>query len=151
VFPGEPLEEMRAKVRAEIERHFKLEIGRPELLNRIGENIIVFDFIRSEIAEEILDSMIARVLEDVRTEQGVEFTLAPSARAALAKICLTDLSNGGRGVRNQLEAHFVNPLARAAFRLDMRVGERLVVESLEQASGVTSLVIAPGATVQRGA
>ena len=55
VFPGEPLEEMRAKVRAEIERQFKLEIGRPELLNRIGENIIVFDFIRSEIAEEILE------------------------------------------------------------------------------------------------
>ena len=151
VFPGEPLEEMRAKVRAEIERHFKLEIGRPELLNRIGENIIVFDFIRSEIAEEILDSMITRVLEDVRTEQGVEFALAPSARAALAKICLADLSNGGRGVRNQLEAHFVNPLARAAFGLDMRVGERLVVESIEQAGGVTSLIIAPGATVHRGA
>ena len=142
VFPSEPLEEMRAKVRAEIERHFKLEIGRPELLNRIGENIIVFDFIRSDIAEEILDAMLARILADVRAEQGVEIVLAPAARAALAEICLADLSNGGRGVRNQLEAHFVNPLARAAFALDMRAGKRLTVESVEQAGGVTSLAIA---------
>jgi ATP-dependent Clp protease ATP-binding subunit ClpA len=149
VCPSEPLDEMRAKVRAEIERHFKLEIGRPELLNRIGENIIVFDFIRGDVAQEILDAMLARVLEDVRSEQGVEIVLAAPARAALAAICLADLSNGGRGVRNQLEAHFVNPLARAAFALDMRAGERLLIESIEQADGVTSLEFARSETAHK--
>jgi len=149
VFPGEPFEKMRAKVRAEIERHFKLDIGRPELLNRIGENIIVFDFIRGDVAQEILDAMTARILEDVRTEQGVEIVLTPPARAALAAICLADLSNGGRGVRNQLEAHFVNPLARAAFALDMRAGECLLIEDIGQAGGVTSLKIARSETAHR--
>ena len=149
VFPGEPFEEMRAKVRAEVERHFKLEIGRPELLNRIGENIIIFDFIRSDVAQEILDAMLARVLEDVRTEQGVEIVVAPPARGALAAICLADLSNGGRGVRNQLEAHFVNPLARAAFALDMRPGDRLLIEGITQEAGVTSLKTARSESAHR--
>ena len=35
----------KAKVRAGIEKHFKSVLNRPEILNRIGENIIVFDFI----------------------------------------------------------------------------------------------------------
>jgi hypothetical protein len=35
-------------------------------------------------------------------------------------------------VRNQLEAHFVNPLARAAFALDTHAGERLLVEGIER-------------------
>ena len=46
VRPDEPFETVQKKVRAEIERHFKLVLNRPEILNRIGENIIVFDFIR---------------------------------------------------------------------------------------------------------
>src|SRR4051794_39278696 len=44
VTPEQPFEEVRRKVRAEIKTHFKMVLNRPELLNRIGENIIVFDF-----------------------------------------------------------------------------------------------------------
>jgi ATP-dependent Clp protease ATP-binding subunit ClpA len=144
--PGDPFEDMQGKVRGEIERHFKLEIGRPELLNRIGENIIVFDFIRQDVARDILSAMLARVLEDVRAEQNVEIAIAPGARAALAELCLADLSNGGRGVRNQVEVHFVNPLARAAFALELRGGERLCVESVAHTGGVTSLNLVLAAT-----
>ncbi len=139
VSSSETFDEMRAKVRAEIERHFKLEIGRPELLNRIGENIIVFDFIRPNVAQQIFESMLERVIEDVRTEQGVEIAVDPEARAGLATICLADLSNGGRGIRNQVEAHFVNPLARALFGLEPQSGERILVEEIAQDVGVTSL------------
>ena len=34
-----PYEEVAMKVRSAIEDYFKLELGRPEILNRIGENI----------------------------------------------------------------------------------------------------------------
>ena len=139
VSSSETFDEMRAKVRAEIERHFKLEIGRPELLNRIGENIIVFDFIRPTVAQQIFESMLERVIEDVRTEQGVEIAVKAEARAALATICFADLSNGGRGIRNQVEAHFVNPLARALFGLEPQSGERILVEEIALDAGVTSL------------
>src|SRR5580765_703034 len=57
VSPDDLFETVRAKVWTEIERHFKLELGRPEILNRIGENIVVFDFIRGEVAREIFDAI----------------------------------------------------------------------------------------------
>ncbi|MBO4548862.1 MAG: ATP-dependent Clp protease ATP-binding subunit, partial [Abditibacteriota bacterium] len=38
VFPEMPYEEVRRQVREGIENYFKLQLGRPEILNRIGEN-----------------------------------------------------------------------------------------------------------------
>jgi ATP-dependent Clp protease ATP-binding subunit ClpA len=114
VTPDQPFEEVRRRVRLEIESHFKLVLNRPELLNRIGENIIVFDFIRPEIAVRIFDQMVDDTLHNVG-EAGYVVTIVPEVREALRAICLADLSNGGRGIRNQLESHLINPLARALF------------------------------------
>ena len=117
VTPSDAFDTVRGRVLEEIERHFKLVLNRPEILNRIGDNMIVFDFIRPDVAGEILELMIGGVLEGVR-EQGISITLAPRAHEALAQVCLEDLSNGGRGIRNKVELHLVNPLARALFDAD---------------------------------
>lgn len=114
VTPAQPFEDVQAKVRAEIDSHFKLVLNRPEILNRIGDNIIVFDFIRPDIAARIFDSMVQSILRDA-VESGYRLTLTPVATAALRQLCTSDLSNGGRGIRNKLEAHLINPLARALF------------------------------------
>jgi hypothetical protein len=132
-------ETIRSKVRAEIEKHFKIDIGRPELLNRIGENIIVFDFIRANTAREILKTMVSQVIRDLHLEQGVEITLSQEAQSQLEELCLSDLSNGGRGIRNQVEAHFINPLARALFDLTTEAGSSWDVEGVEAARSATSL------------
>ncbi len=139
--PNEPLDEIRLKVRAEIERHFKLEIARPEILNRIGENVIVFDFIRQPVAQEILHLMVDRVLEDVKTGQQLEISFKPEAAANLCELCLRDLSNGGRGIRNQVEVHLVNPLARALFAFDPQPGARISITSLTHERGITALTL----------
>ncbi|MFY9642037.1 MAG: AAA family ATPase [Rhodomicrobium sp.] len=138
---NEPLDEIRLKVRAEIERHFKLEIARPEILNRIGENVIVFDFIRQPVAQEILQLMVDRVLEDVKTGQQLAISFTPEASASLSELCLRDLSNGGRGIRNQVEVHLVNPLARALFALDPKPGARISITSLAHERGITALTL----------
>ena len=39
-----PYEEMSKKIRQAIENYFKINLGRPEILNRIGENIVVYDY-----------------------------------------------------------------------------------------------------------
>jgi ATP-dependent Clp protease ATP-binding subunit ClpA len=54
------------------------------------------------------------VLGDVRA-LGFDVTISEGALASLRQLCLEDLSNGGRGIRNQVEAHLVNPLSRALF------------------------------------
>ena len=143
VTAGDDFEAVRAKVRAEIDRHFKQVINRPELLNRMGENIIVFDFIREDIAREILEGMIAGTLGDL-ARQDVTITLAPEARRTLEQLCLADLSNGGRGIRNRVEAHLVNPLARLMFETNAGPGSRLTVSAIEADNKVTRLVAEVG-------
>ena len=130
VEPDEPFETVRAKVESEIERHFKLVLNRPEILNRIGENIIVFDFIRPEVAEQIFEQMVDSIFADLR-EQRLEIELALEARKTLRDICLKDLSHGGRGIRNQLEARLLNPLSRALFDLDAQPGSHFVIQALD--------------------
>ena len=140
--PDEAIDDIRSKVRSEIARHFQLEIARPEILNRIGENIIVFDFIRPEVARDILHLMIGRVVEDLRAEQGITLSISPAAEQQLAAICLADLGNGGRGIRNPVEVHLVNPLARALFDLEPKAGEKVVVDGISRDGGITTLSLA---------
>jgi ATP-dependent Clp protease ATP-binding subunit ClpA len=117
VGPELSFEEVRSRVRSEIESHFNLVLNRPEILNRIGENIIVFDFIRPAIAGKIFAGMVAAVLADARAS-GRDVTISDEAMAALRHLCIADLANGGRGIRNKIEAHLINPLARSLFDLD---------------------------------
>src|SRR5262249_33969152 len=93
-------DEMQTKVRAQIERHFKLDIRAPDLLNRIGENIIVLDFIRPALAEQIFETILTRTISDIRRDQRIDVRIGPAALKALKAHCLRDLSNGGRGIRN---------------------------------------------------
>lgn len=129
VSPSEPYSIVKERVEAEIDRHFKLVLNRPEILNRIGENIIVFDFIREDIATQIFEQMLAGIDVDLQA-QGLAIDICDSAKDCLRSICLNDLSNGGRGIRNQVEAHLVNPLSRALFDLDVKPGIRFRVDSI---------------------
>jgi len=129
VQPGDEFETIQKRVLSEIQRHFKLVLNRPEILNRIGENIIVFDFIRGDVANEIFDQMIRAVLDDIAS-QGVTVEFEDESLAALKERCLSDLSNGGRGIRNQIEAHLINPLARGLFDQDAKAGDRFVLTGL---------------------
>ena len=119
VLPEQPYEEVRSRVRVEIANHFKLVLNRPEILNRFGENVIVFDFIRPEVAERIFASMVEGVLRDA-SAAGYSVTIGKEAKETLRRLCTADLSNGGRGIRNMIEAHLINPLARALFDSDIR-------------------------------
>lgn len=130
VIPGESFEAVQSKVLAEIDRHFKQVLNRPEILNRIGENIIVFDFIRQDVAEEIFSQMVGNTFTDLR-ERNLDIQISDNARQSLHDLCLKDLSNGGRGIRNQLEANLLNPLSRALFDQDAQQGESLIISSLD--------------------
>jgi ATP-dependent Clp protease ATP-binding subunit ClpA len=130
VLPGEAFEQVQNKVHSEIDRYFKLVLNRPEILNRIGENIIVFDFIREGVAVQIFEQMVNATFDDLQG-QNLFIELAPQARQTLHNLCLQDLSNGGRGIRNQLEARLLNPLSRALFDQDAQPGEHFTITELD--------------------
>ena len=143
VSPEDSFADVREKVRAEIEHHFKTVLNRPEILNRIGDNVLVFDFIRPSIADEIFDAMVARVLSDVAVNQHVDVALDEPSRAQLQELCLADLSNGGRGIRNKVETHLINPLARAFFECAPAPRSAFEIKDLSiGADGVTAIHLA---------
>jgi ATP-dependent Clp protease ATP-binding subunit ClpA len=138
VSANDDFEVVQKKVKGEIENHFKSALNRPELLNRIGDNVIVFDFIRENIASDIFDGMYKSLLSDLQSQLGIEISLCPDALDSLKKACLADLSNGGRGIRNKVESNLINPLARAMFDGNAASGEKFEVTSIE-AGQVVSL------------
>jgi ATP-dependent Clp protease ATP-binding subunit ClpA len=132
VTPEDDVDEVQRKIRAEIVNHFTVALNRPELLNRIGDNILIFDYVRPSIARAIYDGMVRSILDDCNARQGIEVVLSEPAQDALRGLCLADLSNGGRGIRNRLEAHLVNPLGRTIFDGSIASGTTLVVRGIQQ-------------------
>ncbi|MDR3351493.1 MAG: AAA family ATPase [Zoogloeaceae bacterium] len=145
VRPGDDYPTVEKKVRAAIADHFKFYLSRPELLNRIGDNIVVFNFITPPVAERIFTGMLENIMRRVREEHDLMLELAPAARAQLLRWCVADLAHGGRGIGNQLESRFINPLARALFALDLTQHTHIRVTELhENAERIVSLVLADG-------
>jgi len=134
--------EVERKVRAEIESFFKTQINRPEILNRIGENVVVFDFIRPDVGVQIFDKMVANIIERLAETQKISVALPDEVKTTLRNQCLRDLSNGGRGVGNQLEAWLINPLGRALFDGNIAEGASVVVRSVELVGGVPTIEFA---------
>ena len=87
------------------------DIGRPELLNRLGDdNIVVFQFIDKRDAEIICDYKLDQICRTIREEKGIEIH-SDGARDVLHRKAVLERANGGRGVGNMLEREFLNPLA----------------------------------------
>ena len=139
VRPGDPYAQVEAKVRGAIGDYFKFRLSRPEILNRIGDNIVVFDFIAPEVGRQIFAGMLGNVARRLQEEFGLQLALADSARDALQARCLADLSNGGRGIGNEIESAFINPLSRALFGLDLAGRQRATVTALREQDKVVTL------------
>ncbi|MDR2365781.1 MAG: AAA family ATPase, partial [Zoogloeaceae bacterium] len=130
VAPDDPYERVEARVKGAIADYFKYRLSRPELLNRIGDNIVVFNFISAPVAERIFTGMLENVTKRVQEEHKLQLEFAPAALEQLKIWCVSDLSNGGRGIGNQLEACLINPLARALFTLDLQGRDGVMVKEL---------------------
>jgi hypothetical protein len=132
-------EDLRAKVLEAVGKHF-LEIRRPELLNRIGKNnIVVFDFIRKDIAEQILRKMLENILQRVQETHRFELKMSgfpeplpegPSAYAELKKYTGEHLEHGGRGIGNELDRVLVNPLSDKLWEIIPLPGSKWLIESI---------------------
>jgi len=117
-----------------IDDFFKYEINRPEILNRIGKNIVVFDFIRPETAERIFETMLGNILFRLEDTHGIILDIDEEIKKKLIDYVCSDLSMGGRGIGNNLEEILVNPLSRALFDEKIHSGEneRIRLEEIQK-------------------
>ena len=134
-----PYSEVQTRVRSAIEDYFNLELGRPEILNRIGENIVVFDYIRKEAAELILQSQVNKIISRLREQKNIRILIEDFAYNSLKEAAIFDLSNGGRGIGNQVENLLINPLSRWLFDNEITGDAEIVIEGFNTSANPPSL------------
>lgn len=129
--PGEPYEEVCAKVKESMKAYFK-----PEFLGRVGNNVVVFDYIGDSAAAEIVEQKVDAVNDTVSKQHGVEILLDPECVAYLVSKALSDevKEKGGRGIGNLIESDYLNALSDYLF--DNRCGEGTMLRAVADASGV---------------
>jgi ATP-dependent Clp protease ATP-binding subunit ClpB len=131
VRPGMPYAELESSMRRAITDHFATQLGRPELLNRFGDNFVIFDFIGAEAASQIFEGQLRNILHRVAEEHRITVRLGTEVHAQLLARCTEDRSRGGRGIGTALESHLINPLARALFDGDHAPGPEVEIVSLD--------------------
>ena len=109
---------VKEKITDGVKAYFKHVLGRPELLNRIGQNIIVFDFIREPVMRQILERKIFKSIQTLVQERWkLQVEFAPVVLDTLVDIGKHDVASGGRGMGNLAEAALLNPLSRVMFNI----------------------------------
>ncbi len=117
-------------VKGAVQKHFREDLGRPELLGRLGDNIVVFHPMHGKVAESLVENFIEIILSNVRIRVGNTVELSQRVRAQLMELATQQdvLANGGRGITTCLEEHLVNPLGRLLFDIDER--ETILIEEI---------------------
>jgi ATP-dependent Clp protease ATP-binding subunit ClpA len=109
--------EFEREILGNVRHHFEHTLKRPELLNRLGGNIVVFQYIDEPTAQGIFRTQLDNITGHMERQGGLKLDVLPEARKVLAELCTRDRRNGGRGIGMKLETHLINPLAREVFDL----------------------------------
>jgi ATP-dependent Clp protease ATP-binding subunit ClpB len=142
ITPGMAYDEIEQRLKTAVSNHFTSVLNRPELLNRFGDNIVIFDFIGPKAAARIFDIQLNNICRRVAEEHRFTLTLAGDVLETLQKWCTSELEKGGRGIGMALESHFVNPLARALFDREYAPGSRVTVTGIRREGSIVELSLA---------
>lgn len=120
---AERQQSVREHFLASVEKFFLFEISRPELLNRIGSNIVPFNYIDSvETQREIVSSHLTRIAEEFKEKyraNSFQLTIDPAVPAFMTSRYGDKMTQfGGRGITNALEVEIVRVLAREVLRAE---------------------------------
>jgi DNA polymerase III delta prime subunit len=130
ISPNMEYPKIKEKLLYAIQDYFKFKISRPEILNRIGENIVVFDFIRPKDARLIMNKMINNLKYKLEDERKIKLELTPQVEQEIYMEIIKDLSMGGRGIGNRLELILINPLTQLLFKIFPEEGSTVTITQL---------------------
>ncbi|MGW0823822.1 AAA family ATPase [Streptomyces sp. NPDC002845] len=109
--------EFEREILGNVRHHIEHTLKRPELLNRLGGNIVVFQYIDEPTAQRIFTGQLRNIADHMERQSGLRLKVLPEAEKVLSNLCTEDRRNGGRGIGMKLETHLINPLARKVFGL----------------------------------
>jgi len=108
--------DVEEKIKAEIKIFFGSKLGRPEIFNRFGDNFVVFDFIKKEVAGKIIEKNLIIIQENLKKLKSITLTYDDSFIYGFLELCSKDnLEMGGRGIVNKIETEIKNGLTNYIF------------------------------------
>ena len=109
-------ESIEEKIKLEIKYFFGSKLGRPEIFNRFGDNFVVFDFIRPEVAGKIVQKNLSVIKDNLRKLRNIALEYDDEFIISFVEVCAKDnLEMGGRGIVNRIETHIKNGLTNFMF------------------------------------
>lgn len=127
-----PVEVKKAFVDA-VRKHFVEELHRPELLNRIGNNIVAFNFINEpDVFVNIAKSKFQAVESFVHERYKAYLKFEDEQATFLAIAKKSGVQNGGRGMLNIMESAIIDPLSEYIFdRAEMLGGRTIIIKLVD--------------------
>ena len=117
LFGQDNYEQMEIKIKAEIKNFFALKLGRPEIFNRFGDNFVVFDFIRPEVAESIFENNMSVIKRNLSNLKNIVLEYDQNfVKDFILIYAMDNLDMGGRGIINRIETHIKNGLTNFMFK-----------------------------------
>jgi ATP-dependent Clp protease ATP-binding subunit ClpA len=114
---SDTFESMEGKIKSEIKNFFGSKLGRPEIFNRFGDNFVVFDFIRPEIAGKIVQKNISIIKDNLKKLRDITLDYDDDFINGFVEVCAKDnLEMGGRGIVNRIETYIKNGLTKFMFK-----------------------------------
>jgi len=104
-------------------------IGRPELLNRLGDGIVVFDVLREEHVRGIAAKFLGSLAQNLRRRHDVDMTYDESV-TDWVRTWMAEGDNmlfGGRRIKTLIETRIVTPLSRWVFVTEPRPGQEVAL------------------------
>jgi ATP-dependent Clp protease ATP-binding subunit ClpA len=134
-----PYEEVEKKVIEGIQNYFHQK-GKPEVLNRIGKNLIVFNFIQPEAGIEIMQSQINKICHTIEETQRITISLTKNAWEKIGEKVLSNLDEGGRGVGNVVEEYFITPVSNYIFDYNVGKDDKINISDILVENGIPKLI-----------
>ncbi|MDR1484875.1 MAG: AAA family ATPase [Planctomycetaceae bacterium] len=125
------VEEIKNDFIEKVKEHFTEELKRPELLNRIGNNIVPFNFITDDrFLFAIAKAKIKPIKETLKEKYKITDMLFENEQRAFTAIFSSlDKSMGGRSVLNEIVKKVIDPLSLFLFEQDEKdyINKKIII------------------------
>jgi ATP-dependent Clp protease ATP-binding subunit ClpB len=121
-----------------VEAHFRYVLQRPELLGRIGDNIVAFHYLTDEVGRSLVGRYLDNIRQRTREEHDMALEIPQPVADWIADRCIADMSLGGRGIGQTLDTVFVNPLGRALIQHDSAIA---IVDRVSERDGLYEVTL----------
>ncbi len=124
-------ETIKENVMINIKNYFEKELSRPEILNRFGNNFVIFDYIRSDAIDVIVKSKISKIISNLKNIHNVTVDIDDCVIDYIKTSSVGMLEFGGRGIVNLIEDVLINPLSKVFGEIGVVDGKHIRITGIE--------------------